>query len=92
MAAADIRDGTVNSNGLVFGVAEMTDSLTILDPVAHRASVVTVPSEASPLVGGFNASPTRSPHYGERRLGAPGRRPQLGRRRPRARLDGLAPA
>ena len=65
MAAADIRDGTVNANGLVFGVAEMTDSLTILDPVAHRASVVTVPSEASPFVGGFNASPTRSPHYGD---------------------------
>ena len=27
-----------------------------------------------------------------RRLGAPGRRPQLGRRRPRSRLDGIAPA
>ena len=64
MAAADIRDGTVSANGLVFGVAEMTDSLTVLDPVAHRSWVVTVPSEASPLVGGFNASPTRSPHYG----------------------------
>ncbi len=65
MAAADIRDGTVNANGPVYGVAEMTDSLTILDPVTHRASVVTVPSEASPFVGGFNASPTRSPHYGD---------------------------
>ena len=65
MAAADIRDGTVNANGPVFGVAEMTDSLTILDPVAHRASVVKVPSEASVVVQGFNASPTRSPHYGE---------------------------
>ena len=65
MAAADIRDGTVNADGPVFGVAEMTDSLTVLDPVAHRSWVVRVPSEASPLVQGFNASPTRSPHYGE---------------------------
>ena len=65
MAAADIRDGTVNANGPVYGVAEMTDSLTILDPVTHRASVVTVPSSASEVVQGFNASPTRSPHYGE---------------------------
>ena len=65
MAAADIRDGTVNANGPVYGVAEMTDSLTILDPTTHRASVVKVPSTASPVVQGFNASPTRSPHYGE---------------------------
>ena len=66
MAAADIRDGTVNANGLVLGVAEMTDSLTILDPETHTASVVKVPSTASILEQGFNASPTRSPHYGER--------------------------
>ena len=65
MAAADIRDGTVNADGPVYGVAEMTDSLTVLDPVTHTASVVTVPSTAPPLVGGFNASPTRSPHYGD---------------------------
>lgn len=65
MAASDIRDGGVNANGPVFGVAEMTDSLTILDPLTNRASVVTVPSMASPVVQGFNASPTRSPHYGE---------------------------
>ena len=65
MAAADIRDGGVNANGPVYGVAEMTDSLTIVDPETHRASVVTVPSEASVVVQGFNASPTRSPHYGE---------------------------
>ena len=66
MAAADIRDATVNANGLVFGVAEMTDSLTIVDPTTHTATVVTVPSNASTLESPFNASPTRSPHYGER--------------------------
>ncbi len=64
MAASDIRNATVNANGLVYGVAEMTDSLTMLDPVTNTASVVTVPSTASPVVGGFNASSTRSPHYG----------------------------
>ena len=64
MAAGDIRDATVNANGPVYGVAEMTDSLTILDPVTHRASVVKVPSEASIVVQGFNAAATRSPHYG----------------------------
>ena len=66
MAAADIRDGAVNANGLVYGVAEMTDSLTILDPATNTASVVNVPSTASVVEQGFNASPTRSPHYGER--------------------------
>ena len=91
MAAADIRDGTVNANGPVYGVAEMTDSLTVLDPVTHTAAVVTVPSTAPPLVGGFNASPTRSPHYGDD-VCAPGRRAQLGRRRPGARVDGVAGA
>ena len=65
MAAGDIRDGTVNANGPVYGVAEMTDLLTIVDPVTHTASVVKVPSRASALVQPFNASPTRSPHYGE---------------------------
>ena len=65
MAAVDIRDGTVNANLPVYGVAEMTDSLTVLDPVTHAASVVTVASTAPPLVQGFNASPTRSPHYGD---------------------------
>ena len=69
MAAADIRDGLVNANGLVYGVAEMTDSLTILDPAEHRSRVVKVPSSAPPLVSGFNASPTRSPHYGENAWG-----------------------
>jgi len=64
MAAADARNARINSNGPVFGVAEMTDSLTILDPLEHRASVVKAPSKASVLVSGFNAAPTPSPFYG----------------------------
>ena len=63
-AASDIRDATVNANGPVYGVAEMTDSLTILDPVEHRATVVKVPSGAQYMVQPFNASPTASPHFG----------------------------
>ena len=39
--------------------------------MTHTASVVTVPSTAPPLVGGFNASPTRSPHYGDGRIDDP---------------------
>ena len=42
----------------------MTDSLTILDPVEHRATVVKVPSGAQYMVQPFNASPTASPHFG----------------------------
>lgn len=46
-------------------MAEMTDSLTVLDPVTHWWWAVGVPSEALPPVQGGNASPTRSPHYGD---------------------------
>ena len=63
-AASDTRDATVNANGPVYGVAEMTDSLTILDPVEHRATVVKAPSGAQYMVQPFNASPTASPHFG----------------------------
>ena len=63
-AASGTRDATVNANGPVYGVAEMTDSLTILDPVEHRATVVKVPSGAQYMVQPFNASPTASPHFG----------------------------
>lgn len=65
MMAADSRNAATNANGPVYGVAEMTDSLTIVDPVEHTASVIKVPSTAQPLQSGFNASPTPSPHYGE---------------------------
>jgi hypothetical protein len=64
MAASDARNARVNANGPVFGVAEMTDSLTVLDPLEHRASVIKAPSNAPALVSGFNASPTPSPFFG----------------------------
>jgi hypothetical protein len=64
MVAADSRNAGVNANGSVYGVAEMTDSLTVVDPVEHSASVIKVPSSAPPLQSGFNASPTPSPLFG----------------------------
>ncbi len=63
-AAADTRTGRVNANGLVFGASEMTDGLTILDPVQNKATNVKTPSEATPMVQSFNASPTPSPYWG----------------------------
>jgi len=63
-AASDTRNARVNANGLVFGASEMTDTISVLDPVQNRATVLKAPSEAPPLVSGFNASPTPSPHFG----------------------------
>jgi hypothetical protein len=63
--AGDTRIPTANANGPVYGVAEMTDSLTMLDPVEHRARNIKVLTEAPPLVSGFNAAPTASPFWGE---------------------------
>src|SRR5881296_343129 len=63
-AASDTRNARVNANGLVFGASEMTDTISILDPVQNKATVLKAPSEAPPLVSAFNASPTPSPHFG----------------------------
>ncbi len=63
--AGDTRMPTANANGPIYGVAEMTDSLTMLDPVEHRVRNIKVLSAAAPLVSGFNASPTTSPFWGE---------------------------
>ena len=64
MMAADSRNPSMNAFGPVYGVAEMTDSLTVVNPVEHTASVIKVPSQAPPLQSGFNAAPDPSPHYG----------------------------
>jgi hypothetical protein len=63
-AASDTRNAKVNANGLVFGASEMTDTISTLDPVQNKATVMKAPSEAAPIVSAFNASPTSSPHYG----------------------------
>jgi hypothetical protein len=63
--AGDTRVPTANANGPIYGVAEMTDSLTMLDPLQHRVRNIKVPTEAPTLVSAFNAAPTASPFWGE---------------------------
>ena len=63
-AASDTRNARINANGKVYGASEMTDILTVLDPVANKAETMKVPSEATPLNMPFNASPTPSPYWG----------------------------
>ena len=63
--AGDTRIPTANANGPIYGVAEMTDSLTMLDPIEHRVRNIKVLTEAPPLVSAFNAAPNPSPFWGE---------------------------
>ena len=58
---SDVRDATVNANGLVYGVVQPSDILTVLDPVEHRASTIQIPSSAPPIL---TDTPT-SPYYGD---------------------------
>ena len=55
--ASDIRDATVNANGLVYAVVQPSDILAVLDPVEHRASTITIPSNASQMQTNSPASP-----------------------------------
>ena len=59
--ASDVRDATVNANGLVYGVVQPSDILAVLDPVEHRASMIKIPSNASQIQ---TNSPT-SPYWGD---------------------------
>ena len=59
--ASDVRDATVNANGLVYGVVQPSDILAVLDPVEHRASMITIPSSAPEMQTG---TPT-SPYWGD---------------------------
>ena len=60
-AASDVRDATVNANGLVYGVVQPSDILVVLDPVEHRASTITIPSSAPEMQ---TDTPT-SPYWGD---------------------------
>ena len=57
---SDVRDGTVNANGLVYGVVQPSDILAVIDPVEHRAFNIPIPSNAPPIL---TDTPT-SPYYG----------------------------
>ena len=56
-AASDVRDATVNANGLVYGVVQPSDILVVLDPVQHRATTIPIPSGAPEMQTGTPASP-----------------------------------
>ena len=58
---SDVRDATVNANGLVYGVVQPSDILAVLDPVEHRAFNIQIPSNAPPIL---TNTPT-SPYYGD---------------------------
>ena len=55
--ASDVRDATVNANGLVYGVVQPSDILAVLDPVAHRATTIHIPSSAPRIDTGTPPSP-----------------------------------
>ena len=59
--ASDIRDATVNANGLVYAVVQPSDILAVLDPVEHRASMIKVPSSASQV----STNSPSSPYWGD---------------------------
>ncbi|HYL36741.1 MAG TPA: carboxypeptidase-like regulatory domain-containing protein [Bryobacteraceae bacterium] len=63
-AASDTRNPRVNANGLVYGASEMTDIVTVLDPVQNKSDILKVPTEAPVMNMPFNASPTPSPYWG----------------------------
>ena len=60
-APSDVRDGTVNANGLVYGVVQPSDLLAVIDPVEHRAFNIPIPSSAPRIL---TDTPT-SPYYGD---------------------------
>jgi hypothetical protein len=63
-AASDTRNPTVNANGPIYGVSQMNDALNVLDPVEYKTTTIKVPTDAPPLVSGFNAAPNQSPYWG----------------------------
>ena len=60
-APSDVRDATVNANGLIYGVVQPSDILAALDPVEHRARVIPIPTNAPEI---YPDTPT-SPYYGD---------------------------
>ena len=57
---SDVRDATVNANGLVYGVVQPSDILAVVDPVEHRATTIPIPSNAPRIL----TDTPSSPYYG----------------------------
>ena len=65
-AASDKRNPRVNANGPVFGVHEMSsDHMSILDPVRHTASQLTIPVLDATLPPAPAKMGAPSPYWGE---------------------------
>ena len=64
--ASDVRDATVNANGLVYGVVQPSDILAVLDPVEHRATTIHIPT-AAPRI---QTDTPESPYYGNEAIWA----------------------
>ncbi len=60
-ASSDVRDATVNADGLVYGVVQPSDILAVLDPVEHRAFTIDIPS-GGPVIQGQTPE---SPYWGD---------------------------
>ena len=60
-AASDVRDATVNADGLVYAVVQPSDILAVLDPVEHRAFTIDIPS-SGPIIQGQTPE---SPYWGD---------------------------
>ena len=65
--ATDKRNPTVNANGPIYGVHEASsDSLTIVDPVRHTASQLTIPvRDPNTPSAAARTMPQPSPYWGE---------------------------
>jgi hypothetical protein len=63
-AAADLRNPRLTANGKIYGVSEMNDTLTELDPVTNSTRIIKTLTNAPPMASGFNASPSPSPNFG----------------------------
>lgn len=60
-AASDVRDATVNADGLVYAVVQPSDILAVLDPVEHRAFTIDIPSSGPTIQG----QTPESPYWGD---------------------------
>ena len=54
--ASDRRNPRVNANGPIYGASQMTDTINVLDPNTHKASIIKVPG-TGPVIDVQNASP-----------------------------------
>ncbi len=85
-AAADLRNPRLTANGKIYGVSQMNDALMELDPTENSSKIIKTPTNAPPMVSGFNASPSPSPNFGAGHVEAQRRPAQRRHRRQGPRL------